>query len=91
MVSPFPKPAATGSPRGGSVARFTAYKTWVSIGLDYAFDQNEVDAFVKAHQEIYPVEKYPNGISMVEPERFPQIAEQLLQRGALRPIYARSW
>ncbi len=53
----------------------------VAIGLDYAFDDEEVRTFLKAHPEIYPPDKYPNGIEMVSPECFPRIAELLLARG----------
>lgn len=53
----------------------------VGIGLDYAFDQEEVHAFVKAHPESFPPEKFPNGIAMAEPECLPEVAELLLQRG----------
>ncbi|HTV95881.1 MAG TPA: membrane dipeptidase [Steroidobacteraceae bacterium] len=53
----------------------------VAIGLDYAFDDEEVTSFVRAHPDIYPPEKYPNGIQMVPPEAFPRIAELLLARG----------
>jgi membrane dipeptidase len=53
----------------------------VCIGLDYAFNQDEVQAFVRAHPETFPPQKYPNGIAMAEPETFPQIASLLLQRG----------
>ncbi len=53
----------------------------VSIGLDYAFDAEEVQDFVKAHPETYPPSKYPNGIEMLAPEAFPHIAALLLDRG----------
>lgn len=53
----------------------------VGIGLDYAFDQDEVTAFVKAHPETYPPHKYPNGLELAPPESFPRIAELLLERG----------
>jgi membrane dipeptidase len=53
----------------------------VAIGLDYVFDDEEVKTFLKAHPEVYPPEKYPNGIEMVPPESFPRIAELLLARG----------
>ena len=53
----------------------------VAIGLDYAFDDEEVRTFLKQHPEVYPPEKYPNGIEMVPPECFPRIAELLLARG----------
>lgn len=53
----------------------------VAIGLDYAFDEEEVRTFLKAHPDVYPPEKYPNGIEMVPPESFPRVAELLLARG----------
>lgn len=53
----------------------------VGIGLDYAFDQEEVLAFVKAHPDMYPPAKYPNGIELAPPEVLPRIAELLLDRG----------
>ena len=53
----------------------------VGIGLDYSFDQDEVQDFVKAHPETYPPEKYANGIAMAPPECLPQVAETLLRRG----------
>lgn len=53
----------------------------VAIGLDYAFDQEEVLAFVKAHPESFPPAKYPNGIELAPPETIPTIAELLLARG----------
>ena len=54
----------------------------VGLGLDYVFDQKELDSFIQMHPEIYPPEKgYACGIAMVEPERFPLIAEGLLKMG----------
>jgi membrane dipeptidase len=53
----------------------------VGIGLDYVFDQVDVQGFVKAHPDLYPPSKYPSGINMAEPERFPEIAAELLKRG----------
>lgn len=53
----------------------------VGIGLDYAFDQEEVRKFVKAHPESYPPEKYPFGLVMMEPEQIPLIAECMLKGG----------
>lgn len=53
----------------------------VGIGLDYAFNDTEVQEFVKAHPEVYPPDKYPHGIGMMPPERIPQIADRLLQQG----------
>jgi membrane dipeptidase len=54
----------------------------VGLGLDYVFDQAELDEYVRARPDIYPPEKgYGTGIAMIEPERFPVIAEALLKRG----------
>lgn len=53
----------------------------VGIALDYAFNQDEVQQFVKAHPETYPPAKYPQGLAMMEPERMPDIAEALLRNG----------
>lgn len=53
----------------------------VGIGLDYAYDQTEVDEFLRSHPETYPPEKYADGINMAGPERMPEIAERLLQLG----------
>ncbi|MGH8138809.1 MAG: dipeptidase [Steroidobacteraceae bacterium] len=54
----------------------------VGLGLDYVFDRNELKDYVQAHPDIFPPEKgYQGGIAMVEPERFPVIAEALLKKG----------
>jgi membrane dipeptidase len=54
----------------------------VGLGLDYVFDQAELDEYVRSRPDIYPPEKgYGAGIAMIEPERFPVIAEALLRKG----------
>lgn len=54
----------------------------VGLGLDYVFDQAELDEYVRARPDNYPPEKgYGAGIAMIEPERFPVVAEALLKRG----------
>jgi membrane dipeptidase len=54
----------------------------VGLGLDYVFDQAELDEYVQSRPDIYPPEKgYGTGMAMVEPERFPVIAEALLKSG----------
>ena len=53
----------------------------VGIALDYVYDELELKDFVKAHPETYPVDKYPHGFLMIEPERFPRIADELVRRG----------
>jgi membrane dipeptidase len=53
----------------------------VGFGLDYVFDQKELNEHIRARPDIFPPERYAAGISMIEPERFPRIAEALLDRG----------
>jgi membrane dipeptidase len=54
----------------------------VGLGLDYVFDQTEADEHIRTRPDIFPPEKeYGAGIAMIEPERFPLIAEALLKRG----------
>lgn len=52
----------------------------VGLGLDYVFDQDELQSFVKSNPDLYPPEKYPAGIRMVRPEQIPEIAECLLAK-----------
>lgn len=53
----------------------------VGLALDYVYDQKELTDFVKSHPDTYPPGQYPNGVLMMEPERFPTIAEALLKSG----------
>ena len=54
----------------------------VGLGLDYVFDPDEGDAYQRSRPDLFPKEKgYAPGTVMVEPERFPTIAEALLTRG----------
>jgi membrane dipeptidase len=54
----------------------------VGLGLDYTFDSDEVDAYVKAHPEIFPPEEgFAEGIRMVPPEQIRDIASALARRG----------
>jgi len=54
----------------------------VGLGLDYVFDQKELDEYTRSHPDLWPPEKgYVLGMAMVEPERFPMIAEALLKKG----------
>lgn len=53
----------------------------VGIGLDYAFPEDEVLAYVRAqYPEIDPAE-LARSIRIIEPERLPAIADALLARG----------
>jgi membrane dipeptidase len=54
----------------------------VGLGLDYVFDQKELDAYVLSRPDIFPPDKgYIAGMTMIEPERIPAIAEALLEQG----------
>jgi membrane dipeptidase len=54
----------------------------VGLGLDYAFDAAEVDAFVAANPEVFPPsEGFADGIRMVAPEQLREIATLLAARG----------
>ncbi len=54
----------------------------VGIGLDYVFDQQEVEDFVKDNPQIFPPEDgYADGIAMLAPEALPLIVQSLLNRG----------
>lgn len=54
----------------------------VGLGLDYVFDAAELNAHVSSHSDMFPSEKgYTKRVAMVEPERFPAIAEGLLTLG----------
>jgi membrane dipeptidase len=54
----------------------------VGLGLDYVFDQKELEEHVRDHPEFFPPENgYGAEISMIEPERIPVIAEALLEKG----------
>ena len=54
----------------------------VGLGLDYVFDGAELDELIRTRPDLYPPEKgYGTGLAMIEPERFPEIAEALSNRG----------
>ena len=54
----------------------------VGLGLDYVFDQEELNAFKRSRPDLYPpIHGYRTDTRMVEPERIPEIAEGLLLRG----------
>jgi membrane dipeptidase len=58
----------------------------VGLGLDYVFDSAELDDLIRSHPDLYPPEKgYGAGMAMIEPERFPEIAEALSSRGYTDP------
>jgi membrane dipeptidase len=54
----------------------------VGIGLDYVFDNQELDDYVTSNPTTFPPELgYAAGIRMVEPERIPAIVDALLASG----------
>ena len=68
----------------------------VGLGLDYVFDQSELDDYVTTMKHTFPEGfGYEAGITMVEPERLPAIVDGLLARGygdeAIRGILGGNW
>lgn len=54
----------------------------LGLGLDYVFDQSELNDYLAARPDIFPPHKgYSAAMAMIEPERIPLIAEGLLSRG----------
>jgi len=54
----------------------------VGLGLDYVFDLSEMEEFVRKNPGKFPAAlSQPGAYVQVEPERFPVIAERLLQKG----------
>lgn len=54
----------------------------VGIGLDYIYDTQEVEEFIRDNPEVFPQEKgYGSDFSMVEPECMPEIVNALSASG----------
>ena len=54
----------------------------VGIGLDYCFDTEELNEYVRNNPDIYPADKgYQQGIAMVEPDQIPEIVEAMMASG----------
>ena len=53
----------------------------VGLGLDYVFDQEELQQFVRDHPEVFPAGKSFDTIAFAAPEQIPEIAELLVARG----------
>jgi membrane dipeptidase len=54
----------------------------VGMGLDYVFDAEELNEYIRSDPKTFPPELgYCDGIRMIEPERLPAIAEALLDAG----------
>ena len=53
----------------------------VGLGLDYVFDKQELNDFLKNNPDVFPPESYSQGIRMVRVEQTPEIVESMLRRG----------
>jgi len=54
----------------------------VGLGLDYVFDTAELDEYLRSRPDFFPPEKgYTGTVGLVEPERIPVIADEMLRRG----------
>lgn len=54
----------------------------VSLGLDYAYDQQELNDYINNNPALFPTEKgYSAGMQLAVPEQIPEIGRELLQRG----------
>ena len=54
----------------------------VGIGLDYVFDRQEVDDFVKKNPQIFPPEDgYSDGLTMLAPAAIPELIQGLVELG----------
>lgn len=54
----------------------------VGLGLDYVFNQSELNTCLKNNREFWPEEfEYHPGIEFFPPERLPKLSESLLQLG----------
>jgi membrane dipeptidase len=60
----------------------TAGSEHVGLGLDYVFDTAELDEYLRSRPEFFPADKgYSGKVGLVEPERIPVIADEMLRRG----------
>ena len=53
----------------------------VGLGLDYVLDKQELIAYVDAHTDIFPPDKFNDFLAFVEPEQFPELTDCLLRKG----------
>lgn len=56
----------------------------VGIALDYVFDMDELNDYISADPVTFPPDIFPLGAEMIEPERLPDIARFMLDRGYSR-------
>lgn len=67
----------------------------MGIGLDYVFDQTEIDSLFASQSHLWPPEwEYRAGIRYLAPEALPQVTEEMLRRGfseaAVRGVLGRN-
>jgi len=55
----------------------------VGLGTDYAYDKEELFAYVSKHASVYGSEDIENVLTLLEPRQLSQVAEGLLQRNYL--------
>ena len=53
----------------------------VGLGLDYVFDREELEFYIRSMPDTFPPALYSEGITMVPPEAIPGVVEELLGRG----------
>ena len=54
----------------------------LGIGLDYVFDMEELNEYVRQNPQTFPPEEgYADGVNFVEPEQAPEIVDALLGLG----------
>lgn len=54
----------------------------VSLGIDYAYDQQEMNDYIRNNPKLFPTKTgYSTTMQLVVPEQIPEIGEQLLERG----------
>lgn len=68
----------------------------VALGLDYVFDQKELDDYVTSMQHAFPAGLgYGTGVKMVKPEQLPSVVEALLKLGyrddEVRAVLGENW
>ncbi len=67
----------------------------VGLGLDYVFDQEELQLFLKSNPEIFPPGKNYESVGFVEPEQWPEITQVMIDKGytenSIRGILGENW
>ena len=53
----------------------------VGIGLDYVVDKQELIDYITGHPDVFPLEKFEDFLSFVEPKQIPEFTELLYKKG----------